>query len=99
MAGRSVLLILVLTGFTALSAMALIDAGYFGIIRPHFQSWGGAQVFADLVILAVLACLWMRADARARGVAAWPFILITVFFGSFGPLMYLLVRAWRPAHA
>jgi len=94
---RSFLLAVVIVAFAALSTMALLDVGYLGIIRPHFQSWGGAQVFADLVILAVLACRWMHQDAQARGISAWPFILITVFFGSFGPLLYLLLRARHAA--
>jgi len=52
-------------------------------------------VFADLVILAVLACLWMDRDARQHGLNAWPFIIITVFAGSFGPLLYLVAREVR----
>jgi uncharacterized membrane protein YqjE len=89
------MLFVVIAGFGVLSTLALIDVGYLGILAPHFRSWGGAQVFADLVILAVLACLWMVEDARARGLRAWPFILITVFFGSFGPLFYLIAREVR----
>jgi Terpene cyclase DEP1 len=92
MSHRSIMLLLVIVAFGALSALALQDVGYFGIIAPHFRSWGGAQVFADLTILAVLFCIWMVRDARSRGVAAWPFILLTVFLGSFGPLIYLVVR-------
>jgi hypothetical protein len=95
MSHRSIMLVLVIVAFGALSALALQDVGYFGIIAPHFRSWGGAQVFADLTILAVLFCIWMVRDARSRGVAAWPFILMTVFLGSFGPLIYLVVRELR----
>ncbi|WP_218079704.1 DUF2834 domain-containing protein [Anthocerotibacter panamensis] len=69
-----------------------MDVGYFGIIEPHFRSWGGGQVLTDLVILAVLACIWMVRDARERGLTAWPFIVITLFAGSFGPLLYLVMR-------
>jgi len=95
MSNRSIMLLLVIAAFGALSVLALQDVGYFGIIAPHFQSWGGAQVFADLTILAVLFCIWMVRDARRRGVAAWPFILMTVFLGSFGPLLYLVTRELR----
>ena len=95
MSARLLVLVLVILAFGALSTLALMDVGYFGILAPHFQSWGGAQVFTDLVILAVLACVWMIGDARARGLSAWPFIAITLFLGSFGPLLYLVVREMR----
>ena len=95
MSGRLILLLMVLASFSVLSVLALMDVGYFGIIEPHFGSWGGAQVFTDLVIVAVLACIWMSNDARERGLTAWPFIVITVFAGSFGPLLYLVVRELR----
>lgn len=96
---RLIVLVLVIASFGVLSALALMDVGYFGILEPHFQSWGGAQVFVDLVIVAVLACIWMSKDARERGLSAWPFILITVFAGSFGPLLYLVVRELRSTAA
>jgi hypothetical protein len=79
----------VLTGF------ALRDVGYLGILAPHFQSWGGGQVFLDLVIACGLACIWMVSDARERGLNAWPFVGITLLVGSFGPLFYLVMRERR----
>jgi hypothetical protein len=97
MSRRLITLLVVIAGFGVLSTIALMDVGYIGIVAPHFHSWGGAQVFADLVILAVLACRWMVEDARRRGMRAWPFILVTVFFGSFGPLSYLIAREMRSA--
>lgn len=81
--------------FGALTATALWDVGYFGILKPHFETWGGAQVFTDLVILAILACIWMIADARHRHLPAWPFIALTLVAGSFGPLLYLVTRELR----
>jgi uncharacterized membrane protein YqjE len=78
--------------FGALTVIALMDVGYFGIIEPHFQSWGAGQVLADLVILAVLSCIWMVADSRTSGVSPWPFVIATVFLGSFGVLFYLVTR-------
>ena len=61
----------------------------------NYLSWGGAQVFTDLVIALLLACVWMVYDARERGLSAWPFIAITLVLGSFGPLLYLVVREVR----
>jgi len=104
MSGRLTALLVVIAGFGVLTALALMDVGYLGILEPHLRSWGGAQVLTDLVILASLACVWMIGDARERGLPAWPFILITLVAGSFGPLLYLVARelratARRPASA
>lgn len=95
MSARLLVLIVVIALFGVLSALALMDVGYLGIIEPHFQSWGGGQVFADLVILAILGCVWMIEDGRARGINPWPYIALTVVSGSFGLLFYLVARELR----
>ena len=92
---RLIVLLVVLALFGALSAVALADVGYWGILAPPFRSWGAAQHLADLVILALLAAIWMVADARRRGVSPWPYVLLTLVAGSFGPLAYLVVREVR----
>ena len=89
---RLMLLLAIIAAFGALTVMALLDVGYLGIFLPHFQAWGPGQVFADLVILAVLSCIWMVYDQRSSGVPALPFILITLVAGSFGVLFYLVTR-------
>lgn len=94
MSTRLWFLFLVIAAFGVLSALALADVGYVGIIRPHFQSWGGGQVFTDLVILAVLGCVWMVADSRTSGITPWPFVAVTLIGGSFGVLFYLVAREW-----
>jgi hypothetical protein len=86
------LLIITIILFGALSAAALWQHGFWGIIAPHFQSFGGGQVFADLVIALTLAMVWMWRDAKATGRNPWPWILVTLAAGSFGPLLYLLTR-------
>jgi len=87
---QRILVVVTLIAFSALSAMALWRHGYWGIIAPHFQSFGAAQVFADLVIALSLFLVWMWRDARATGRNPWPWILVTLVAGSFGPLLYLL---------
>ncbi len=99
MSNRLIMLLAAAAGLGVLSALALADVGYFGIIKPHFLSWGGAQVFADLSVLAIMACVWMVRDAPAHGLSAWPFIGITIVAGSFGPLLYLVARELKTAHA
>jgi hypothetical protein len=86
------LLIITIILFGALSAVALWQHGFWGIIAPHFQSFGGGQVFADLVIALTLAMVWMWRDAQATGRNVWPWIVVTLAAGSFGPLIYLLTR-------
>ena len=87
----------VILAFGGLTGKALWEVGLWGIIEPHFRSWGAAQVFTDLVIMGLLGCVAMVADARRRGVAAWPWVVLTLATGSFGPLIYLLVREWGKA--
>lgn len=86
------LLIVTLVLFGALTAAALWQHGYWGIIAPHFQSFGGGQVFTDLVIALTLVMVWMWRDAKSTGRNAWFWIIATLALGSFGPLMYLLTR-------
>lgn len=86
------LLVITLIPFGALSAAALWQHGYFGIFALQFQTFGGAQVLADLVIALVLVMTWMWRDARATGRVVWPWIVATLTLGSFGPLLYLLTR-------
>ncbi len=86
------LLILILVLFGALSAVAMWQHGYWGIIAPHFKSFGAGQVLADLVIAVTLAMLWMWHDAKATGRNVWPWLIFTLIAGSFGPLLYLLTR-------
>lgn len=95
MTGRLTALVVVIAAFGLLSTVAMLDVGYWGILKPHFESWGAGQVLADLVILAVLSCIWMIRDARARGLIVWPYLAVTLVAGSFGPLLYLVVRELR----
>jgi len=99
MSSRLIALIAVILGFGVLTAVALVDVGYLGIFDTHLQNWGGTQVLVDLVIVAGLACIWMVRDARERGLSPWPFVAITFVAGSFGPLLYLVVREVRAAES
>jgi hypothetical protein len=94
---RKALLVSVVCAFTVLTGFALWHHGYWGIIAPHFQSFGAGQVFADLVIALSLAMVWMVNDAKKtkRNPTGW--ILLTLTLGSFGPLLYLLTA--KNSHA
>lgn len=93
------LLIITLGLFGLLTALALLQHGYWGIIAPNFQSLAAGQVFADLVIALSLVMIWIWRDATARGRSAWPWLLVTLLLGSFGPLLYLLARAPEAARS
>jgi hypothetical protein len=89
----SVVLIL----FGALSAIALWQHGYWGILEPHFKTFGAGQVLADLVIAVSLAMVWMWHNAKATGRNVWPWLALSLVAGSFGPLLYLLTAKSKVA--
>jgi len=86
------LLLVILILFLALTVAALWQHGYWGIIEPHFQSFGAAQVFADLVIALSLFLVWMWQDAERLGRNPWPWLVGTLATGSIAPLVYLITR-------
>ena len=57
------------------------------------------QVFADVAIACALILIWLVRDARRRGVSPWPYVVLTLTLGSFGPLIYLLLRELRVGEA
>ncbi|MCY7307865.1 MAG: DUF2834 domain-containing protein [Rhodoferax sp.] len=90
------ILVVVLVLFFALTAVALWQYGYWGILEPHLRSFGAAQVLADLVIALGIVLVWMWTDARKPGRVFWPWLLWTLAAGAFGPLLYLLLRKTDP---
>ena len=83
--------LILLIPFALLSTYAVWTVGYVGIFEYHLPSPAGWQVFADLVIGMLLILIWMYRDAQVKGRNFWGFALITLFLGSFGPLLYLLL--------
>lgn len=81
----------ILVPFTGLTVYALAQVGYLGIFSAPLASPGGWQVFADLVIALLLVMVWMVRDASRRGRNVWPYVVVTLLAGSFGPLLYLLL--------
>jgi len=90
-------LIVALVALLAVTVPAVLEVGFSGIFVWQLQTWAGMQVLLDLVIVAGLACIWMVNDAPSRGLNAWPFVVITLLAGSFGPLSYLILRELRSA--
>ena len=81
--------IIILIPFSILSAYAVFKVGYVGIFDYHIHSPAGWQVFVDLVIACVLCLTWLIPEAKRNERNPVPFVIITLFLGSFGPLLYL----------
>ncbi len=92
-------LILILLPFSAVSLYAISQVGYMGIISYHLPSPAGWQVLFDLVVALVLVCSWMIVDARRNQRNVIPYLIGTLFLGSFGPLAYLLLAPAKKAAA
>lgn len=91
MTGRRTLAWILLVPFTLLTGYALVEVGYVGIFDYHRHSPAGWQVFADLVVALVLVLSWLVPEARRAGRNPWPWVVATLFLGSIGPLLYLVV--------
>jgi hypothetical protein len=89
---QRIILIITLIGFLALTAAAVWFHGIWGIFEPHFKSFGGAQVFVDLIIALTLFMVWMWRDAKSSGRNPWLWIILTLLTGSISPLIYLITR-------
>ncbi|MFT4569312.1 MAG: hypothetical protein ACI8TX_000476 [Hyphomicrobiaceae bacterium] len=89
---KKILLWFVLIDFSALTAWAIWHVGYLGIFEAAMASPGSIQLGVDLVIALTLFMGWMVQDAQRRGVAAWPWVVATLFLGSLAPLAYLVRR-------
>ncbi len=89
------LLILITLLFSALSAYAVWEVGYMGVVDQFFANPAAWQIAADLVIALTLVAGWMIRDARATGRNVWPYIAVTLALGSIGPLAYLWLAPAR----
>jgi hypothetical protein len=84
-------LILALAAFGAFTMAAMWQVGYVGIWQAGLANWGAAQVLADLVMMSLVVLFFLQRDAQVHGRKLWPYALITLAAGSFGPLLYLLL--------
>jgi len=89
----------VLFDFVALTGYAVWRHGYLGLFQLGVSSWGAALLLVDLTIALGLVLIWMMGDSRERGLAFLPYALLTLAFGSVGPLLYLIRREGQVATA
>ena len=85
----------VLAAFTAYSLWVVAGFGYTGFLTLAMREPWALQLLLDLAIACTFGIGWMRADARRRGIASWPFIPVVLGLGSIGLLGYLVWRGLR----
>jgi hypothetical protein len=91
-APRVLLPVLVL--FTAATLFAIYRYGYASFVFFAVANEATQLLFVDLSLSLILIAIWMVWDARAHKGAYLPFVALAFFFGSVGPLAYLLTRGW-----
>ena len=88
--GRRIALGIVLANFSAMTAYAIYRYGFAGSLALCFANAATTTLFVDACIALGLVAMWMWQDARARGRSWLPYALLTIGFGSVGPLLYLI---------
>ncbi|HXK26488.1 MAG TPA: hypothetical protein VMS55_27745 [Myxococcota bacterium] len=96
MSWKQVALLVLLADFVAFTAYAAWSEGLAAFVPlmlafAKSSAWG-AQVMIDFLLAFAVVVGFVVADARRRGIAAWPFVALTLAAGSIGPLAYLLHR-------
>lgn len=95
--GRSALIALaVLLPFTAYSLWVVAGFGYTGFLSLAAREPWAMQLLLDLFLACSFGVGWMHADAKRRGLVSWPFLPVTLLFGSIGLLGYVVVRGLMP---
>ncbi len=89
-------LALVLILFLEMTVTAVFEHGYPGFFDLTLANSATTLLFFDLIICLSLIAIWMVSDARVHGCKAWPYLIIALFFGAAGPLLYLIMREGRP---
>jgi hypothetical protein len=84
-AGLSIVFVL----FMALSIEVLWQFGVAGFLNAALDNPATTLVFVDLALALSLMTAVIVRDAASGGRRVWPFVLLTLSFGSAGPLLYL----------
>ena len=89
---KQVGLSIMLVGFAALNAYCFYAFGTAEFLHAALANAATVAVFIDLVIALTMVGVWMVRDAAQRGATVLPYLLLTLFMGSMGPLIYLIGR-------
>lgn len=93
MNSRRSLAIIALIPFSLLTGYALFQVGYYGIFQHLIDGPAGWQIFADLSIALFMVLSVIFKEAQAKGRTLWPWVVVTLLAGSFGPLLYYAFHA------
>lgn len=86
---KQIIAIALLIPFSLLTVYAIYKVGYIGVFDYQRHSPAGWQVFADLVIACLLCLSWLIPEAKRNGRNPTPFVVLTLFLGALGPLLYI----------
>jgi len=81
---------IVLADFAALNVYVVAKYGYAGFFELALANGATIALLVDLTIALSLIGVWMWRDARDSGRAFLPYAVLTLLFGSIGPLAYLI---------
>jgi hypothetical protein len=90
MNGKQIGLGSVLLGFSILTTYAVYIYGYVGFFREVTSNAASLTLLVDLVISLTIILVYMGNDAREHSISVLPYLLLTLAFGSVGPLLYLI---------
>ncbi len=71
--------------------------GLLGFLTLARRERWGMQLVLDLFFSLFVAGAWVRSDAKARGIEAWPYLVAMATCGSVGTLAYMVRRSLVPA--
>jgi hypothetical protein len=88
MSAARVILWAVFAGFSLLTIEVLAEFGYAGFVDWAFHNFATTLLAIDLIIALALVSAGVIRHAAEHGHRAWPYLLLTLAFGSAGPLLY-----------
>lgn len=86
----------VLIAFGVYSTWVIQGWGYTGFLALAWREPWAMQLLLDLGIACWFGGGWLRRDAIKRGITWWPYLVLIVFAGSIGLLVYTVLRVRRP---
>lgn len=87
--------------FLVWSGYLSIGYNYFDFIKAALSNGPSLQVATDLGIALSMILIVIYQDAKRSDRRFWPYMIITLFLGSFGPLLYLIlspIKVEKPFH-